>query len=479
MRDTIRFTLNGSPREVVRPDPTLTVLDWLRTNARLTGTKEGCAEGDCGACTVSLIDPRGDVRAINSCITFLPMIDGCALTTVEGLVSPEGALHPIQKAMAEENGSQCGFCTPGIVMALHAHHARGGAADRQSLCDALAGNLCRCTGYGPILQAGKKALAEPRPKLKAPRRRDDDPLGYTADTPSGPRAFYAPTDLDALARLAFRNPDAVILAGATDIGLWVTKQGKALPALISVMQVAELSSITKLDDALVIGAAVRYADAHKRLTKLHPALDIYIRRLGAAQVRDSGTVVGNIANGSPIGDMPPVLIALGASIRLRKGARQREIALEDFYIDYGKQNRKPGEILSHVIVPPVPKGAFFAAEKISKRFEQDISAVSAGFMVRVVKGVVEEARLAYGGLAGIPKRAAAAEAALEGQPWTEATIQSAMTALADDFKPLSDWRGSAQYRLRSARNLLARFFLEHSGSKAATRVLDLESVAHG
>jgi xanthine dehydrogenase small subunit len=475
MRDTVRFTLNGMAVEVVRPDPQLTVLDWLRDHRRLTGTKEGCAEGDCGACTIAIRDRGGAVRAINSCIQFLPMVDGCALVTVEGL----GGADPVQTAMVAEHGSQCGFCTPGIVMALRAHHARGGSTDATAISDALAGNLCRCTGYGPIIRAGQKACATPAPKIAAAGV-DTDPLGYDYASADGRAArFFAPVTLDELARLCEKYPDAVILAGATDVGLWVTKQGRRIETFISVMRVAELQWIAATDTGLELGAAVRYADAHEPLAKLHPSFNDYIRRLGAVQVRGSGTVVGNIANGSPIGDMQPALIALGATIRLRKGKAERTLPLEKFFIDYGKQDRAPGEIVTHVSIPSPPRGAFFAAEKISKRFEQDISAVSAGFLVRAEQSVVVEARLAYGGMAGVPKHAATAEAALTGKPWTEASVRAAMSALASDFKPLSDWRASAAYRLESAQNLLLRFFLENSGGASATRVLGLASVAHG
>jgi xanthine dehydrogenase small subunit len=471
MRDTVRFTLNGTPIEVRAPDPTRTVLEWLREERRLTGTKEGCAEGDCGACTVMVIDPGGQPRAINSCIQFLPMIDGCALVTVEGL----GGADPVQKELIAHHGSQCGFCTPGFVMALHAHHARGGASDAASISDAIAGNLCRCTGYGPILRAGGKACSSPRLQVVALVFSGDEPLGYEHRG----RRFFAPTTLDQMVQLCEAHPQAVILGGATDVGLRVTKQGHRLETVISVMRVRELQEIRTTNTGIAIGAAVRYAEAHAALANLHPSLNEYVRRLGAAQVRDSGTVVGNIANGSPIGDMPPVLIALGASIRLRKGASERTLPLEQFFIAYGKQDRAPGEIVTHVDIPNLPKNAFFAAEKISKRFEQDISAISAGFMARVDKGVVAETRLVFGGMAGIPKRAARTEAMLVGKPWNEANVQAAVTTLAQDFQPLTDWRGSAEYRLASAQNLLLRFYLESLGSAGVTRVLGLRSLAHG
>jgi xanthine dehydrogenase small subunit len=473
MREFVRFTSNGVPVELHSPDPILTVLDWLRDERRLTGTKEGCAEGDCGACTVMLVDPQGRPRAINACITFLPMIDGCAITTVEGL----NGESPIQRAMVELHGSQCGFCTPGIVMSLHTHQSRSGATTQEAINDCLAGNLCRCTGYGPIIRAGQEACAKPAASLPAPPTPDREPLGYITETPWGQRAFYAPTTLADLARLCEQYPDATILAGATDVGLWVTKQGRNLPALISVMKVAELQAVSTAPGKLTIGAAVRYADAMDALVALHPSLRNYLRRLGAAQVRDSGTVIGNIANGSPIGDMPPVLIALGAEIVLRHGQRERRMPLENFFLAYGKQDRAPGEIVTHVEIPPPPPGAFFAAEKVSKRFDQDISAISAGFLVRVERGVVAQTRLAYGGLAGIPQRAAHAEAALNGKPWTEATIRAAMAALANDFTPLTDMRASAAYRLEAASNLLLRFFRESQDGPA--RVTDLASLSHG
>ena len=473
MRDVVRFTLNGAPVEVQAPDPTLTLLDWLRTHRRLTGTKEGCAEGDCGACTIMAVESDGRPRAINACITFLPMIDGASLVTVEGL---SGA-SAVQRALVALHGSQCGFCTPGIVMSLHTHHVRRAENDPASIKDCLAGNLCRCTGYGPIIRAGEAACNQPTPAMPAPLPESEDELGYTLHTPEGPRAFHAPTTLDHLASLCAVHPDATILAGATDVGLWVTKQGKRLPTLISVMKVRELQKVSHADGRLTLGAAVRYADALEALTTIHPAFRDYLRRLGAAQVRDSGTVVGNIANGSPIGDMPPALIALGAEIVLRHGDAVRRLPLETFFLAYGKQDRAPGEIVTHVEIPAPPTGAIFALEKLSKRFDQDISAVSAAFLIERDGDRATSARLAFGGMAGIPKRAAHAEAALINQPWTEATIRAAMSALASDFTPLTDMRASAAYRREAAANLLLRFLRESQGQGA--RLAQLESIAHG
>jgi xanthine dehydrogenase small subunit len=473
MRDVVRFTLNGAPVEVPCPDPVLTLLDWLRSERRLTGTKEGCAEGDCGACTVMAVERDGRPRAINACITFLPMIDGASLVTVEGL----GGSSAVQRAMVALHGSQCGFCTPGIVMSLHTHHVRRADNTPSAINDCLAGNLCRCTGYGPIIRAGEAACNQPAPALPAPPPEAAEALGYTRTTLDGPRTFHAPTTLDHLARLCAAHPDATILAGATDVGLWVTKQGKQLPTLISVMKVKELQQVSHANGRLTLGAAARYADALDALTNLHSAFRDYLRRLGATQVRESATIVGNIANGSPIGDMPPALIALGAEIVLRHGDTTRRLPLEDFFLAYGKQDRAPGEIITHVEIPAPPSGALFAVEKLSKRFDQDISAVSAAFLIQLDGPTVASARLAFGGMAGIPQRAAHAEAALNNQPWTEATVRAAMSALAQDFTPLTDMRATAAYRREAAANLLLRFYRESQGQ--GVRLVHLESIAHG
>ena len=470
MRDTVRFRLNGMLHEVSNPDPTLTVLRWLRSQARQTGTKEGCAEGDCGACTVVLHDGEG-YRALNACILFLPMIDGTSLFTVESLSPPDGPLHPVQQAMVDTNGSQCGFCTPGFVMSLYAHHLNEGAVDEQTIRDTLAGNLCRCTGYGPIIEAARRmkdvAPIEPEDRPLVPPESD---LGFWRDG----RVFFAPTTTRKLANLYEQYPDAMLIAGGTDAALRVTKRLEQPSKVISVASVAELKQIRDTGTTLEIGAGVTYSQAFDAIAKLHPDFGELLRRLGSVQVRNAGTIGGNIANGSPIGDSPPPLIALGAEIVLRKGDVRRRIALEDFYIAYGKQDRAPGEFVETIIAPKPAANTSFHAYKLSKRFDQDISAVCGAFHIVRNGGAVQSARIAYGGMAGTPKRARAAEAALAGKPWSETTVRAAMAALDADFIPLTDMRASADYRQRAAKNLLLRAFTEGAGG--ATRVLALEPV---
>jgi len=475
----IRFLLDGEVRELADIDPTLTVLNLLRYDLRRTGTKEGCAEGDCGACTVVLGEVVEDFvrfRAVNACILFAPMLDGRALFTVESL-KRDGALHPLQQAMVDNHASQCGFCTPGFVMSLYALQRDRGPFHEMSVKDALAGNLCRCTGYGPILEAAKAMGPDPDadaiPALNKALYAIQ-PTESLAIEHHG-RKFFAPRTVDEFATLLEEHSDATVLAGGTDVGLWVTKQHLTLPTIISINEVRELRLIGGDDRGTRFGAAVRYEDAQWVLEEIHPEFGELLRRLAGLQVRNLGTVCGNIANGSPIGDMPPALIAAGATLVLRKGPNARTLALEDYFIAYGKQDRHSGEFVEAVLVPPIPADRVFRLYKLSKRFDQDISAVCAGISIGVEAGQVTDARIAFGGMAATPKRATACEAALTGQPWTEATVRAAADALAQDFQPIDDMRASAAYRLQAAQNLLLRAFAESAG---APRLTDLEP-AHG
>jgi len=499
----IRFFHRGEVVEVQGAHPTRSVLDWLREDARCTGTKEGCNEGDCGACTVVIgeLPAAGasteglTLQTVNACIQFLPTLHGKALFTVEDLKTQAAAsgcaalpngLHPVQQALVECHGSQCGFCTPGFVMSLwatyEAHQTHGTRPTRQQLADDLSGNLCRCTGYRPILDAGQRMFDLPAVALDAapavaalralqavqgsatfhyaapnPQRRNADGLARSD-------AFHAPRTLAGLAALREALPQAQLLAGSTDVGLWVNKQFRDLGDVIYLGDVAELKHIGVVNGEqggeLHIGAGATLEAAWQALAHHVPALTDVWLRFASPPIRHAGTMGGNVANGSPIGDAPPVLMALDASLELRRGERVRRLPLPDFYVDYMKNRLEPGEFVQAITVPLAATQRQVRAYKISKRFDCDISALCAGFALRLDGEVVSEVRLAFGGMAGIVKRAAAAEAALLGQPWSQASVHAAQAALAQDFTPLSDMRASAAYRMQVAQNLLQRFWLE-------------------
>ena len=466
----IRFVFGGKVVSVAGIDTTRTVLSWLRDNPARTGTKEGCAEGDCGACTVvigELNAGRLELKAVNACIQLVAAQDGKALFTVEDLRAANGVLHPAQEAMVACHGSQCGFCTPGFVMSLWAlyleHEAAGTRPAEPQIRSALTGNLCRCTGYRPILEAGARMFDLPhaafdrdalRRQLQSIAR--DTPLAYE----HAGRRFFAPRTLAQLTELRAAHPQATILAGNTDVGLWVTKQLRDLPAIIYIGQIAGLKTVREHAGVLHIGAGATLTDAYRALAGHYPEVAEMGERFASVPIRNAGTLGGNVANGSPIGDSMPGLIALGAHVVLASRRGSRSLPLEDLYIGYQKQAMEADEVVAAIEVPLRRPRLRFRTYKVAKRYDSDISAVCAAFALDLDGERIAGCRIAFGGMAATPKRAIATEAALHGKAWTEATARAAMAALATDYTPLTDMRASAAYRMQTAQNLLYRYFLE-------------------
>jgi xanthine dehydrogenase small subunit len=482
IRAELRFILNGEVVALADVAPDATLLDWLRLSRALKGTKEGCAEGDCGACTVLVgkLTAHGLVyESVNACIRFMGSLDRCHVVTVEHLAGEGQKLHPVQQAMVDFHGSQCGFCTPGFVMALYSLWMRDPNPSDQAIEKALQGNLCRCTGYEAIMRAARaissygKAADDPlrteREAITARLKALDD--GRRVEVGSGGKRLIVPADLDDFAALLEADPSATVVAGSTDVGLWVTKQMRDISPVVFIGNLAGLDTIAYRDGVIEIGAGVTYSEAFSTLEKHIPALGSLIERIGGEQVRNMGTIGGNIANGSPIGDTPPPLIALGATLTLRKGSQRRTIPLETYFIAYGKQDRQPGEFVEKVTVPVPGQGEKFAIYKITKRRDEDITATLGAFFLRLAKdSTIAEVRIAYGGMAATPKRASAVEKALIGKPWSEETVVAAMAEYANDFSPLTDMRATAEYRAMAARNLLLRFYAETTGAKGPIQV---------
>lgn len=488
IRNALYFRRRGRTVRLDRFHPRTSVLDWLRLEERSTGTKEGCAEGDCGACAVVVVrecDGRLAYEPVNACIALLGQLDGAELITVEDLAQA-GQMHPVQAAMANQHGSQCGFCTPGIVMSLFAHyHECNGPSRRETINDVLAGNLCRCTGYRPIVDAALDVCggrADDQFSRNAAERLQA--LGALTDKADlvvgGDGSFFAaPSSEQSLARLYAQHPDATIVAGATDVGPRITKALAPIEKVIHVGRIVELSEIEKTTEGYSIGAVVSLARAAPVLGLIDPDIAEVLRRFGSIQVRACGTVGGNIANGSPIGDLAPMLIALGSMVELRRDETIRSLPLESFFLDYGKQDRKPGEFLRRLLVPRLPAGAHFRAYKISKRTDEDISAVLAAFRLMIDGNRISDARVAYGGMAGIPKRAKLVEENLRGLSLDDTRRWSlAAAAVQSDFTPLSDLRASAGYRSRVAANLVVKALAEIAGVNSnVTRIADRRMLA--
>ena len=472
VRDTLSFILNGEVQRINHIAGDVPVLSWLRQTQRLTGSKEGCAEGDCGACTAVIVKKGADgrlvFRAVNSCILLMGMVEGSALITIEGITDPKGGLHPCQQAMVEYHGSQCGFCTPGFVMSLYAAWCNGNGLDEASIDQTLAGNLCRCTGYRPIIDAGLSLNNMAMPEWETARYQalaqmiDDISHNEIVDISAQNKRFTIPHSASDFARYVADYSDAVIVSGATDIGLWITKQHRQMEHMIWTGNVPEFSQIIELDGMLVVPPAITHQQLLPIVAERWPAIASLLARFGSEQVRNSGTVCGNIANGSPIGDMPPALIALNASVQLRHGSAERIVPLETFFIEYGRQDRQKGDFVSAILIP-LDEAPNLRCYKLSKRFDQDISAVMMAANIYVDNGIITEAVFAFGGMAAIPKRAHAIEQALIGQRCELACFEAAASLLADNFSPIADMRGSAEYRRQAAQNLVIKYGLEMNG----------------
>jgi xanthine dehydrogenase small subunit len=483
MRDHVTFHLNGRPTQLAGASALTTVLRHLREERRMVGTKEGCAEGDCGACSIVVARlEQGKVtwRAMNACIMFTPQIDGADVTTVEGIAGPDGELHPCQQALVAAHGSQCGFCTPGFVLSMYALYrtcvAAGTRPDRGMVDRWLAGNLCRCTGYSPIAAAALKMFELPRPawdvaRVEAERARLLSSPEMSLMVAYGERRAFRPTTLHDLAEITAAHPDATIVSGSTDAGLWLTKKLQPLPQRIFTGGVRDggFTDIRRQGRQVTIGAGVTHAQAMS--AQLHPALTELWRRFAGEQVRNAGTVGGNIANGSPIGDLAPALLTLDATLQLRLGAATRELPLDAFFIAYGRQDRRPGEILTAVSFELPVHEIDLSIHKVSKRFDDDISAVCGAFHLPVVAGMISNPRIAFGGMAATPKRARAVEAALNGKAFTRQTIEDALPHFAADFQPIDDMRASAGYRMTVARNLLRRVYVERAEPQSQTQLV--------
>ena len=484
-RKTLRFIRRGAVQALDNIPPDRTLLDLLREDLGCTGTKEGCGEGDCGACTVVLAEPEGDgvrFRAVNSCIRLAHSIDGMALWTVEDLAASDGSLHPAQAAMLEGHGSQCGFCTPGFVMSLFGmyqnHVAVGQPITRALAQEELSGNLCRCTGYRPILDAAQTMASLPGQPVDTAALLGQLLQLQAASTSTDPddtrqTHYLAPTDLGALLRARADFPQAQIVAGCTDVGLWVTKLHKRFDTVLDVTRAAELRRIERHPHHLAIGAAVSLSDAFAALVQDRPQLRVFANRFAGLPVRNAGTLGGNVANGSPIGDSMPLLIALGANVVLMSTRGHREMPMEALYTGYRTNVMAADELLAWIKVPLPVDGEFARVYKISKRFDDDISAICLAVNLRLDDGIVAKVSIGVGGVAATPVRALRAEAALIGQRWSAALADQAAAALRAEFQPISDMRASASYRHTVLGNLMQRFWLESQGAQA----INLESFA--
>ncbi|UJF20084.1 xanthine dehydrogenase small subunit [Vibrio sp. SS-MA-C1-2] len=459
----------------------MTVLNYLRINVEKKGTKEGCGSGDCGACTVvvgEVIDGELKYKSINSCLTFVTSLHGKQLITVEDLKQNNGSLHPVQQAMVEFHGSQCGFCTPGFIMSMFALGKNRPNANKEDVIESLAGNLCRCTGYRPIVDAALSLSSQPD-LIDQFTQLEQQTIDRLIDIDKQPASLaykglkaFIPRTIDELSQLYQQNPKAKLLAGGTDLSLEVTQFHREIKTLISVNQVDEMKTCRESEHALHLGSNTTISDAYSLLTQHFPDLKELLHRFASLQVRNQGTIGGNIANASPIGDMPPILLSLDAEVKLRQGDKARTIPLSEYFITYKVTSLKESEFIEEIVIPKPEENANFNVYKLSKRLDDDISAVCGAFNLHIENNKIVRARIAFGGMAGIPQRAVNCEKILTGASWSNETIEKGMAALKTDFKPLDDFRASSEYRTLTSINMLRRYFIElnNQNNKIETRV---------
>ncbi len=469
----IKFVWENKIYSINNPDPNETLLNYVRLKLKKTGTKEGCAEGGCGACTVVLGELKNNniiYKAINSCISFVPSLEGKQLILVEDLVKKNGTLHPVQDAMIKYHGSQCGFCTPGFVMSLFAMYKNFSSYNNEKIYDSISGNLCRCTGYRPIVDAAKSLnkvskldqfYNNRKKTLKLLKKIDSKNLSIK----NGNKKYFSPKNINQLKKIIKKNPNSIFLSGATDLSLQVTKERKEINNIISLNSIKELKFIKKKNGNIEVGASTSLKEFELFIKRYYPDFNLILKRYGSDQIRNVGTIAGNIATASPIGDTLPLLLSLDAKIVLQKISNKKVLPLKKFFISYRKTRLKKGEFI-HSIIIPIFKNNIFKAYKISKRVDDDISTVCASFNLEIINNKIKSVKIAYGGMAPIPKRAINCEKTLVNSSLSEESLNKAMKKLEMDFAPIDDMRASKSYRMEIAKNLLIKCFLEIKNRKS-------------
>ena len=470
--NTLKFVWENKIHSISNIDPNETILNYVRLNLKKTGTKEGCAEGGCGACTVVLGDLKNnkiDYQAINSCIAFVPSLEGKQLILVEDLVSKNGALHSVQEAMVNYHGSQCGFCTPGFVMSLFAMYKNFSSYNKENIQDSISGNLCRCTGYRPIVDAAKSLNNVNRLDQFDKNKKKIISLLKKINSENliiqnRNKKYFSPKNINELKKTIKDNPNSIFLSGGTDLSLNVTKGRKDINNIISLNLIKELKFIKERNGNIEVGAATSLIEFELFIKKYYPDFNAILKRYGSVQIRNVATIAGNIATASPIGDTLPLLLSLDAKVVLQKISKKTILPLNNFFVSYRKTKLKKGQFI-HSIIIPIFKKNIFKAYKISKRIDDDISSVCASFNLEINNKKIKNIKIAYGGMAPIPKRAINCEKTLINSSFSEESFEKAKKNLEKDFSPINDTRATKDYRMEVAKNLLMKCFIEIKKNK--------------